>query len=113
MPTEEKLFQVYLIGLRDIKDSSKKMIQKGSANVVMSLGGQCLESGDVSIKQSGCEINKLIETKIKIPKNKKLRPFIDFKVMHNNSFYGFNSVSLYHLLPKLQEKEDLPPPGQE
>ena len=43
MPTEEKLFQVYLIGLREIKDSNKKMIQKGSANVSMNLSGQVME----------------------------------------------------------------------
>ena len=32
-------------------------------------------------------------------------PFIDFKVLHDEKFYGFNSVSLYKLLPKLREKE--------
>lgn len=29
IPTEEKTIQVYLIGLRDIRDSSKKIISKG------------------------------------------------------------------------------------
>ena len=59
------------------------------------------------MKKSGCEINKLIECKLKIPRNKKLIPYIDFRVEHNKSFYGFNSISLYKLLPKLAVKEGL------
>jgi len=59
----------------------------------------------VELKRSGCEINKLVEMKLHLPKNKALTPFVDFKVMNNGKFYGFNSVSLYKLLPKLKEKE--------
>jgi hypothetical protein len=57
------------------------------------------------LKRSGCEINRLIEKKLNIPKNKSLIPFVDFKVTHNGQFYGYNSVSLYKLLPKLKEKD--------
>lgn len=57
------------------------------------------------LKRSGCDFNKLIELEIEIPKNKHLVPFVDFKVLHNDTFYGFNSASLYKLLPKLKEKE--------
>lgn len=48
-----------------------------------------------------------MECKIKIPKNKSLTPYIDFKVLHNNTFYGFNSINLYKLLPKLKERDGL------
>ncbi len=73
----------------------------------MKLNELSFSSGTVQLKRSGCEINKLIDCKIKIPKNKSLTPYIDFKVLNNNSFYGFNSISLYKLLPKLKEKEGL------
>lgn len=57
------------------------------------------------LKRSGCDINKLIEVDIEIPKNRTLTPFIDFRVLHDDKFYGFNSISLYKLVPKLKEKD--------
>lgn len=57
------------------------------------------------LKRSGCDFNKLVELEVFLPKNKTLVPFVDFKVLHNGDFYGFNSASLYKLLPKLKEKE--------
>jgi hypothetical protein len=59
----------------------------------------------MQLKKSGCDFNKLIIFDVSIPKNKTLVPFLDFKVLYDDQFYGFNSVSLYKLLPKLKEKE--------
>jgi hypothetical protein len=74
--------QIYLIGLRDIRDTSKRIISQGKAKVIMRMDKQekPFESKDVPVKKSACEINSLIECKLKIPKNKKLVPYIDFRV---------------------------------
>lgn len=47
IPKEEKSIQVYLIGLRDIRDSSKKILSKGETSVVMRLGELEFNSGTV------------------------------------------------------------------
>ncbi len=95
--------QIYVIGLRQIRDSSKKVLTKGKVDLFISIGGgkpyQMLEN---ELKRSGCEINKLIELDISIPKNKYLIPFMDFCVRYDNKFYGYNSSNLYKMLPKLK-----------
>lgn len=48
----------------------------------------------------------MLEHKILIPKNKRLKPFIDFKLSYDGVFYGFNSADLFKFLPKLAEKDD-------
>jgi hypothetical protein len=39
--------QIYLIGLRDIRDSSKRVLSKGLAEVNMYLGADSFSSGKV------------------------------------------------------------------
>jgi hypothetical protein len=71
-----------LIGLRDIRDASKRILSEGKTEVVMKLGDIEFKSNTVTLKRSGCEINELVDCKVKIPKNKGLIPYVDFKVMH-------------------------------
>lgn len=106
---ETRRMQIYVVGLRQITDSSKRMLQDKSAELKITLHGEELIQKDVNmkmqLKKSGCDFNKLIIFDVSIPKNKTLVPFLDFKVLYDDEFYGFNSVSLYKLLPKLKEKE--------
>ena len=43
---------------------------------------------------------------MKLPKNKGLTPFVDFKVYEDGKFIAYNSISLYYILPKLLEDDD-------
>lgn len=98
--------QIYVVGLRQIRDTSKKVLTKGEVQLKIAINGKDYDINMKSeLKRSGCDFNKLIELEVDIPKNKHLVPYVDFKVLHNDQFYGFNSASLYKLLPKLKEKE--------
>jgi hypothetical protein len=81
------------------------VLTNGKVELVMMIGDRTFVMKNNELKRSGCEINKLIELEIQVPKNKYLIPFIDFKVKYNDQFYGYNSANLYQLLPKLREKE--------
>ena len=96
--------QIYVIGLREIRDASKKVLTKGSVDLFISIGDKTFQMPKNHLKRSGCEINKLIELDISVPKNKYLIPFMDFCVRYNDKFYGYNSSNLYKMLPKLKEK---------
>lgn len=95
--------------MRNIKNDKKKVLTQGTGSLSISFHStkEELQPPIISekLKRSGCDINKLIEVDIEIPKNRTLTPFIDFRVLHDDVFYGFNSISLYKLVPKLKEKD--------
>jgi hypothetical protein len=110
--TETRKLQIYLIGLRNIKDKTKKVLTHGEAWLDLTINGKMdkdhekkMLSTKRELKQSGTDINMLLEMEVDIPKNRSLVPYIDIRVYHNEKFYGFNSINLYKLLPKLKEKE--------
>lgn len=43
---------------------------------------------------------------VRIPKNKGLTPFVEFKVHEDKEFIAYNSISLYTILPKLLEDDE-------
>ena len=102
---ETRKLQVYVIGLRNIKNEKKKVLTQGDAElqIVFHKNKESVPTKmKMELKRSGCDFNKLIELEIEIPKNRTLMPFVDFKVLHDGKFYGFNSANLYKLVPKLK-----------
>jgi|JI9StandDraft_2_1071091.scaffolds.fasta_scaffold1059487_1 hypothetical protein len=77
--------QIYVVGLRQIRDTSKKVLTKGEVQLKIAINGKDYDINMKSeLKRSGCDFNKLIELEVDIPKNKHLVPYVDFKVLHND-----------------------------
>ena len=65
---ESRKLQVYVIGLRNIKNENKKVLTQGKASLSISFHStkEELQPPLISekLKRSGCDINKLIEVDI-------------------------------------------------
>ena len=67
------------------------------------------KTNEYLLKNNSVDINELHSFNIKIPKNKGLTIFADFKLYKHRistDFIGYNSINLYKVLPKLLEDED-------
>ncbi len=54
---ESKLVQVYIVGLRDIRDENKRIITSSKVQVQIKLGAENIDSKEVQLQSSGCEMN--------------------------------------------------------
>lgn len=58
---ETRKMQIYVIGLRNIKDQSKRVLTKGDAELKISINGTEQEINmKKELKRSGCDFTKLI-----------------------------------------------------
>lgn len=68
-----------------------------------------LKTDEYPLKNSAAEFNEMHMLNLNLPKNKALIPYMDVKLYTSHltkKFFGFNSVSLYQVLPKLLEDDD-------